>query len=116
MFRGIRIFVPDLMLHMLDDLKDCIHGLLQGFNGALFFGDDLFPVPLVYIAGVEIIQLLITADRVHIGVKTFARLKIILLQRHALPFCEGMDNLDGLAGHACKVELHRAFHAAQVVI
>ena len=51
----LRIFVPYLMLHMLDDLEDGLDGGLQGFNGAVFFGDDLLPVPLVYIAGVEVV-------------------------------------------------------------
>ena len=79
LFYGLGILVPDLMLHMLDDLEDFPYRSHQGFHGALFFGDHLFPVPLVYIAGVEIIQLFIPADGVHIGIETFSRLKAVFL-------------------------------------
>ena len=52
---GLRIFVPHLMLHVLDNLKDFPHRVHQGVKGALLAGDDPLPVPLVHIAGVEIV-------------------------------------------------------------
>ena len=99
------------MLHVLDDLEDGLHGGFQGFDGALLFGDDLLPVPLVYVAGVEVVKLLIAADGVHVGVKAFARLKAVFLQCHTFPFCEGMYDLNGLSRDCSDVELDRTLYA-----
>ena len=52
------------------------------------FGDDLFPVPLVDIDGVQVVEILIAADRVHIGVDAMSRLDAVLTERHSLPFCK----------------------------
>ena len=67
------------MLHMFDDLKDLTHCFHQGFSGALLLSDYLFPVPLIYIAGVQIVQLLVPADGVHVGIKAFPWLKSVFL-------------------------------------
>ena len=46
---SLRIFVPHLMLHMLDDSKYTAYGILEIIDGALFLEDDLLPVPLIHI-------------------------------------------------------------------
>ena len=68
MFDCFRIFVPYLVLHMFDNFEDGAHGFFQGFRISLFFGDNFFPVPLVNVAGMEVIQFFVTPDCVHIGI------------------------------------------------
>ena len=47
----VRVLIPDLVLHVLDNLKDGSDCLFQCFDGTILFCNDLFPIPLVYIAG-----------------------------------------------------------------
>ena len=79
MFDSLRVFIPHLMLHVLDNFEDLPHRILQGVQGALLLCNDTFPVPLVHITGVKVIQLLVPADGVHVGVKSLARLKAVFL-------------------------------------
>ena len=79
MVDGFGVFVPHLMLHVLDDLENGAYRLLQGLPVPVFPADDLLPVPLVHVAGVKIVQLLVPPDGVHVGVKAFAYLKSIFL-------------------------------------
>ena len=76
---GIRVLIPDLMLHVLDDGVDALHGVLEYLKASVFLPEHTFPVPLVHIEGVEVIRRLVAADCVHIGVEAFARLKAIAL-------------------------------------
>ena len=68
---GLRELVPNLVFHVLDDLKDLAYGCLQGGFGPLFFGDHLFPVPLVNVNRVEVIEVFVLTNGVHVGVKPF---------------------------------------------
>ena len=51
-----------------DHIHNGLYGLLQVGFGAIFFKNDPLPVPLVYIDRVDIIQILIPTDGVHIGI------------------------------------------------
>ena len=87
---------------------NCLHGVL----GVADSGDDihnrelqvvqvpvlleyhLFPVPLVNIDGVEVVQLvLVPADGVHIGINALAGVKSIALESQTLPLGQGLDHL-----------------------
>ena len=50
---------------------------LEIFAVPVFPGNDLFPVPLVYIDGVDVVQILIPANGVHIGIQAVADAEII---------------------------------------
>ena len=111
MVDGVRPLVPDLMLHVLDDLENLSHDLVENHRSPVFAADDHLPVPLVHVGGVEIVEILVAADRVHVGVEAFARLKAVFSEREALPFRERLDNLEGGARKRLHVELNRALDA-----
>ena len=96
-------------------LDDGLHRLLEIGHVPVLPGDDLLPVPLVHIGGVEGVQLLVPADGVHVGVQTLAGLEVIALEGHALPLGQGVDHLGGLF-HAVDIKGDRALHAVQVVV
>ena len=64
----------------------------------------------------EVVQLLVAADGVHVGVEALTRRKAVLAQRHALPLGQGLDDLDGLARLPGHVERYGALDAVEVVI
>ena len=112
----LRIFVPDLVLHVLDNLEDSADDLVEIFAGALFARDYALPVPLVDVAGVKIVEILVPADRVHIRVQSFAGPEAIMSECPAFPFCERLDDLEGLARHSLDVEGDRPLDTVQVVV
>ena len=116
MLDRFRIFVPHLVLHVLDDFENLADRVHQRIQAALLLCDHTFPVPLVHITGVQVIQLLIPADCVHVGVEAFTGLKAVLLKGHTFPFGKGVDNLQGLAGKPQHIKVHGPLRAVQVVI
>ena len=108
---GIRPFVPDFMLHMLDDLKDVSDDRVQYLRCSVCLADDHFPIPLVNVAGMKVIEVLVSSNRVHVSVKTFARLEPVFLERKSLPFCKRLDDFIGLSRDGLDIELNRTFHA-----
>ena len=63
----------------------------------------------------DIVDLLVPADGVHIGVKPLADIEIIVFQREPLPLREGMHHLRGLPDRR-DVEPDRTLHAVQIVV
>ena len=94
---------------------DGTHGVLQRFQISCFAREHLFPVPLVYVNGMQIIQCFITPDRVHVRIKPLSRMEIIAVKRHALPFCKRMHHLR-LGLRAGNIKAYGAFHTVQVVV
>ena len=76
---GIRVLVPDLMLHVLDNREDALYGVLEHFDASVLFANHALPVPLIHIAGVEVVRLFIAADGVHVCVEALARLEAVAL-------------------------------------
>ena len=105
----------------------CLAGLTHGGNDGpdgglqislipLLPGDNLLPVPLVHIDGMDVVQiLLVPADGVHVGVETLAHMEAVALQCKALPLGKRVDHLTVLS-HTGNIELDGAFHAVEVVI
>ena len=58
-----------------------------------FPGNDLFPVPLIHIDGMEVIHAFVAADGVHIGDKPLAGTEAVARKRVALPLCQRMYHL-----------------------
>ena len=94
---------------------DGADGLLQEVDIAILAGDDLFPVPLIHVDGMEVVHFLVTADGVHIGEQTLAHVEFIALQRQTFPLGQRMHHLT-VGGHIGDIEGNRAFHAVQVII
>ena len=88
---------------------------LQKIQIPVFPGNNLLPVPLVHIDGVDIIQVLIPADGVHIGIQAVAHGEIVSFQGQTLPFCQGVDNL-GIDSNGGDVKGYRPLIAVQVVV
>ena len=78
--------------------------------------DDLFPVPLVDVDRVQIVEhVLIAADGVHVGIEALSGVEIIAIEGHALPLGERLDDLRLPAGLQ-DVERHRALIAVEVIV
>ena len=98
-----------------DSRHDGAHHALQVGLIAILLPDDLFPVPLVHIHRVEVVQFLITADGVHVAVQTLAHTEAVVLQGLALPLGQRLHHLCfGAAVLDVKGDL--ALHAVQVVV
>ena len=111
MLYRLRIFIPHFMLHVLDHLKDGTHRVLQRLLGPLFFFYDLFPVPLVYIAGMQIIQLLVPADGIHIRIQPFPRQESVITKRHTFPLSKRLYYLHIFVPDSGNVEPDRTLHS-----
>ena len=64
----------------------------------------------------EIIQLLIGTDGVHIGIYTISRLHLILGKRKTLPFSQRVNHLGLGIAQILDWECYRALHAVQIII
>ena len=78
--------------------------------------DDSLPVPLVDIERMEIVQLLVGTDGIHIGINAIPRLNLILGKRQTLPFGQRMNDLGLCIAEILDGERHRTLHAIQVII
>ena len=79
-------------------------------------GDDLLPVPLIHVDGVDVVQAFVPADGVHVGIEPVAGVEAVALEGQALPLGQGVDHLPLRARDGGDVEAHRPLHAVEVVI
>ena len=98
-----------------DGLDDGPDNQLQEIQIPVFRGDDLLPVPLVHVDGVDVVQFLVPADGVHIGVQAVAHGEMIPLQSQPLPLGQGVHHL-GISSYRGDVEGNRTLIAVQVVV
>ena len=77
--------------------------------------DDLFPVPLIHIDGVEVVQLLVAADGVHVAVQALAHPEAVVLQGLALPLGQRLHHLC-FGAAVLDVEGDLPLDAVQVVV
>ncbi len=110
------ILVPDLVFHVLDDLENRFHVLLQRGDIPFAPADDFLPVPLIHIRRVEIVQLLVLADRIHVRVQPFMQAESIAAQGCALPLRQRMHDLHLFAVLARHGEMHRFLAAVEVIV
>ncbi len=81
------------------------------------FAHDFFPVPLVHVDGVYIVQVLfVGAYGVHVGVDAFSGVCAQLAQLEAFPFCQGMHDFGPGLLHGQYLERDRALDAVEVVV
>ena len=99
-----------ILLSLAQNLVYGADGLFQSLQIPLILGDDLLPVPLVYIDGVDVVGFFILADGTHVGVETLTGLKTILLQGIALPFCQRLYDLCFTVSLCSNMEIYRTLH------
>ena len=83
----------DVGLGATQDAPDRAHGLLEVFEVALLGRDDPFPVPLVDVHAVVVVEEVVLAHGTHVGAQTLAGIHAELLERDPLPFGGRLDNL-----------------------
>ena len=88
---------------------------LQIIEIPVFPGDDLLPVPLVYIDGMDIIQILVPADGIHVGIEAVSHAETVALQGQPLPLGQGMHHL-GILAHGGNIEADRPLITVEIVI
>ena len=93
-----------------------VDSTLEGIQGTLFTSNDLFPVPLVNIYGMDIVGLLITANGAHVGVKTFSCGKTVFLECIAFPFCERLYNLSFSGVLVFDIKGYGTFDSVQIIV
>ena len=98
-----------------DSAHDGTDGGLQIVHIAVLAGDDLLPVPLIHVDGVNVVHFLIAADSVHIGIEALTLVETVTLQRKALPLSQRVHNL-AIHTHIGNVKLNCALHTVQVII
>jgi len=96
-------------------IHNIAHGFLQKGQGAVLRGDDLLPVPLVYINAVQVVKLFVAADGVHVGHKALAGAEPILSKGIALPFGQAVHNFSALI-QAGYIKADGALHAVQIIV
>ena len=97
-------------------MVDRIDRLVQEFAGPFLTGDRFFLVPLVHIDRVEVVQLFVAPDRIHIRIQAAAGFDSVLAERVALPFGQRLHDLGRLLVHIFQRETDPSFAPAQVVV
>ena len=120
LFRQHRL---DLRKHLIDQVFRAHHrridssdDLLQEGHIALLLAHDQFPVPLIHIEGVEIAQLLIRANRVHIGIDTVTLLDLVISQCQSFPFRQRVYDLRFCVTQILDWERNSPFRTIQVIV
>ena len=98
-----------------DRRHDGAHDVLQIHLVPVFLTDDLLPVPLVHIDGVEVVHVLVAADRVHVAVEALAHAEAVVLQGLALPLGQRLNDLH-LDAAVLGVEGDLPLDAVQIVV
>ena len=98
-----------------DRRHDGAHDVLQIRLVPVFLTDDLLPVPLVHIDGVEVVHVLVAADGVHVAVEALAHAEAIVLQGLALPLGQRLNDLH-LDAAVLGVEGDLPLDAVQIVV
>ena len=92
-----------------DDVREELHRAILRADGAL-------PVPLIDVERVDVVQLFVGADGVHIRVESVASRDAISSQLHALPFGQRVHHLGTSVAHIFDGERYGALHAVEVVV
>ena len=92
-----------------------VHRLLEILHRPIPGGDHLLPVPLIHVHRVEVVQLLVPADGVHVGVQALPHGELVAVQGHALPLGQGVNHL-GVPAGVGDVKGHSPLHAVEIVV
>ena len=78
----------ELVERVANGRDDAADHILQVFEGAVLLANDLLPVPLVNVDGVQVIEGFVSADGIHVTYETLAHVEVVASERVALPFRE----------------------------
>ena len=95
--------------------NDGVHRLPQIGLVPVPGGDHLLPVPLIHVDRVEVVQLLIPADGVHVGIQALTHGELVAVQGHALPLGQGVYHL-GVPPNGGYVKGDGALHPVEIVV
>ena len=95
---------------LADGADDIAHGALEILNIAVVRRDDLFPVPLVNVNGVQVVDLFVTSDGVHIGEEALADVELVALEGKTLPLGQRLHDL-GVGADIGDIEGNRTLDA-----
>ena len=120
-------FGRQLRLELRKSLAHQIFGALHGgidgadhlfeeLDGAIFGTNHALPVPLIDVEGMDVAQLLVGADGVHVSVDAVAGLHVILGKGQALPLGQRVHHFGACVAEVFDREIHSAFFTAEVVI
>ena len=112
----LRKFHENLVLGHFYRLIYPPHGGFQERNIPVFPVDDLFPVPLVHINGVNVIEVFVRPEGVHIGVYSPARADTHFGEFQPFPLRKRMHDLGPAVRQRLYRERHRTFHTVQVIV
>ena len=99
-----------------DGCIDAAHHILEEGDFTLLGCDDGLPVPLVDIERVEVVQFLVGAYSVHVGIDAVARFDVVLGQRETLPFGQRVHHLGLGVTQVLDGECHGSLHSVEVVV
>ena len=112
--------IPIEAVYIIAQVLQCVinrhHGFFQIFFIPLLSGDNLLPVPLVHVDGVEVVQFFVSPNGVHVGIDAVTRLHFILVQSHSLPLCQRLHDFHLTLVHVLNGEIHPALHTVQRIV
>ena len=111
----LRIHGPQGHLGGADAGHDSLDHTFQILQGPVLRANHLLPVPLVHIDAVQVVQFLVPANGVHVGVKTYSGNKAIVMEGLPLPLGQTMYHLGGSSGLP-DGKFYRPLHTVQVVV
>ena len=106
----------DEIIEVLKRQIDALDRRLEIRLCTFFLLDRLLPVPLVDVDRMQVVEFLVAADGVHIGVNTVPRADPVAADRHALPLSQRLHNFRLMLFHIKNRKINRSFHAVQVVV
>ena len=95
---------------------DFLNGFFQIGHVSLRVCHYTFPVPLVYVQTVKVVQLFVASDGVHVRNDAESGLHLVFGQRYALPFCQTVHHFGHGLVHVLDGERHGTFNAAEVIV
>ena len=105
-----------IVAEVLNRIVNGRNRFFQIFFGSLFLCDNFFPVPLVNINGMKVIEVFVSSDGVHIGVDAVSRLDSVFAECHSLPLCKGLYDFHFQFVNILKCKAYSSFRAVQVVV
>ena len=92
-----------------------IYDILEEFNVSFFLGDNTLPVPLVDENRMNVVTVVVTADCVHVGVKSLVNAVAVSLESRSLPLCERLNDFRSTLDFF-SVEFDLSLNTVEVVI
>ena len=91
-------------------------GILEVRKVPILRQHHLLPVPLVDVDRMDLIDIVIGAERIHISIYTPADGNAVVCERHPLPLRKRLDDLHALGIKVAHAEPDRVLHSVKVII